>query len=128
MEPLEAGTEKNFDLFFNPCLQPQEAGTEKNFYLFCNRCLQPREVGTEKIFDLFCNSCLQPREVGTEGGSTAEEKAKLVLDDVLERLPAAFDMEEIRSRVDEFSPYVMVAIQVRWPLRTFCLAAPSSPS
>lgn len=55
---------------------------------------------------------MQPREAGGEGGTTAEEKAKLVLDDVLERLPAQFDMEEIRSRVDEVSPYIMVAIQV----------------
>ncbi len=64
---------------------------------------------------------MQPREAGGEGGTTAEEKAKLVLDDVLERLPAQFDMEEIRSRVDEVSPYVMVAIQVRTNREHFML-------
>lgn len=42
-----------------------------------------------------------------------EEKAKMVLDDLADRLPEMFDMEDIRSRVDEFTPYVMVAIQVR---------------
>ena len=35
-----------------------------------------------------------------------------MLDDLVERLPEQFDMEDIRGRVDEFSPYVMVAIQV----------------
>lgn len=35
-----------------------------------------------------------------------------VLDDLVERLPDQFDMEDIRGRVDEFTPYVMVAIQV----------------
>lgn len=35
-----------------------------------------------------------------------------VLDDIRERLPEAFDMEDIRSRVAELTPYIMVAIQV----------------
>lgn len=30
----------------------------------------------------------------------------------MEKLPELFDMEDIRSRVDEFTPYIMVAIQV----------------
>lgn len=36
-----------------------------------------------------------------------------VLDDVRERLPEPFDMEDIRSRVAELTPYIMVAIQAR---------------
>jgi hypothetical protein len=36
----------------------------------------------------------------------------MVLDDLVERLPDQFDMEDIRGRVDEYTPYVMVAIQV----------------
>lgn len=43
---------------------------------------------------------------------SAEEKAKMVLDDLGDRLPEQFDMEDVRGRVDEASPYVMVAIQV----------------
>ena len=39
-----------------------------------------------------------------------------VLDDLVERLPELFDMEDIRGRVDEFGPYVMVAIQVQHAL------------
>ncbi|KAK9808985.1 hypothetical protein WJX72_007373 [[Myrmecia] bisecta] len=61
----------------------------------------------------FCANvlCLQPREAGGEGGCSTEEKAKMVLDDLVERLPEQFDMEDIRGRVEELSPYVMVAIQ-----------------
>ncbi len=44
---------------------------------------------------------------------SVEERAKQVLDSVMERLPELFDLEEIRGRVDEFTPYVMVALQVR---------------
>ena len=36
-----------------------------------------------------------------------------MLDDLLERLPELFDLEDIRSRVDELTPYIMVAIQAR---------------
>ena len=61
----------------------------------------------------FCGSLvmLQPREGGDEGGMSVEEKAKMVLDDVVDKLPDQFDMEDIRGRVDDFTPYVMVAIQ-----------------
>lgn len=64
--------------------------------------------------EAFCNSLvlLQPSEGGGEGGMGQEEKAKMVLDDLGERLPELFDLEAIRGRVDEFTPYVMVAIQV----------------
>ena len=44
---------------------------------------------------------------------TPEERAKSVLDDLLERMPELFDLEDIRSRIDELTPYIMVAIQAR---------------
>lgn len=56
--------------------------------------------------------CL-PAAVAGEGGMSQEEKAKMVLDDLADRLPEQYDMEDIRGRVDEVTPYVMVAIQVR---------------
>jgi dynein heavy chain len=49
-----------------------------------------------------------------------EEKAKMVLDDLGDRLPDMFDMEDIRSRVDEYTPYVMVAIQVGADVTCYC--------
>lgn len=55
---------------------------------------------------------LQPREAGGEGGMSAEEKAKMTLDDIMDKLPDLFDMEDIRSKIDEVpTPYQMVAIQ-----------------
>jgi hypothetical protein len=57
-----------------------------------------------------CFGCFLP---AGEGGMSQEEKAKMVLDDLADRLPEQYDMEDIRSRVDEVTPYVMVAIQVR---------------
>ena len=63
----------------------------------------------------FCSNVLllQPREAGGDGGMSVEEKSKMVLDDLVERLPEDFDLEDIRGRVDDFTPYVMVAIQVK---------------
>ena len=41
------------------------------------------------------------------------EQAKVVLDDVLERLPEMPNLDEIRARAEEPSPYTMVALQAR---------------
>ena len=49
---------------------------------------------------------------GAAGGVGPEERAKAVLDDLRERLPEGLDMEDIRTRVAEPSPYMMVALQV----------------
>eukprot|EP00232_Nephroselmis_pyriformis_P019075 CAMPEP_0182900652 /NCGR_PEP_ID=MMETSP0034_2-20130328/28990_1 /TAXON_ID=156128 /ORGANISM="Nephroselmis pyriformis, Strain CCMP717" /LENGTH=4527 /DNA_ID=CAMNT_0025034901 /DNA_START=131 /DNA_END=13711 /DNA_ORIENTATION=+ len=54
---------------------------------------------------------LQPRDASGSGGMSVEDKAKMVLDDLVEKLPENFDMEDIRGKVDEVTPYVMVAIQ-----------------
>ena len=54
---------------------------------------------------------LQPREAGGGGGVSVEEKTKMVLDEMLEKLPEVFDMEEIRENGEDQSPYTMVAIQ-----------------
>ena len=35
----------------------------------------------------------------------------MVLDDLVERLPDKFDLEDIRGRTDDITPYIMVAIQ-----------------
>lgn len=41
---------------------------------------------------------------------STEDRAKMVLDDLLERLPEQFDLEDIRSRM-EMTPYAMVCMQ-----------------
>ena len=60
-----------------------------------------------------CSSILslQPRDGGGEEGSSVEDQAKMVLDDLVERLPDQFDLEDIRGRTDDITPYIMVAIQ-----------------
>lgn len=40
---------------------------------------------------------VQPRDVTGEGGLSEEEKARMVLEDIVERLPEAYDMEDIRA-------------------------------
>jgi hypothetical protein len=47
-----------------------------------------------------------------ESGKSLEESAKMVMDVMLEKLPEVYDMEAIRAKVEEVTPYVMVAIQV----------------
>ena len=42
---------------------------------------------------------------------STEDQAKMVLDDLLERLPEIFDMEDIRSGMEEVTPYAMVCVQ-----------------
>jgi len=74
------------------------------------------EVGFKRReAERFCAALqgLQPRQLGGEAGLSPEERAKQVLDDVAEHLPEAFDLEAIRGRVDERTPYAMVAIQAR---------------
>jgi len=63
--------------------------------------------------DALCGALqsLQPREAGGEAGASTEERARAVLDDLLERTPDDFDLEDIRGRAEEVTPYVMVAIQ-----------------
>ena len=54
---------------------------------------------------------MQPRDSAGAGGQTMDDKAKQVLDSVVEKCPDLFDMEDIRGRVEEVTPYIMVAIQ-----------------
>ena len=63
--------------------------------------------------DALCASifALQPREAGATEGMSTEDQAKMVLDDLLERLPEIFDMEDIRSGMEEVTPYAMVCVQ-----------------
>jgi len=57
---------------------------------------------------------LQPRESGATGGpaTTREEKIKTMVDDIMEKLPDPFNMHEIMGKVEERTPYVIVAFQV----------------
>eukprot|EP00095_Tigriopus_kingsejongensis_P007513 maker-scaffold103_size370364-snap-gene-1.20 protein:Tk07513 transcript:maker-scaffold103_size370364-snap-gene-1.20-mRNA-1 annotation:"dynein beta ciliary-like" len=66
---------------------------------------------SEKLFRTVFE--LQPREGGASGGpvTTREEKIKSIVDDIMEKLPDAFNMSEIMGKVEERTPYVVVAFQ-----------------
>ncbi|PNF44063.1 hypothetical protein B7P43_G16227 [Cryptotermes secundus] len=56
---------------------------------------------------------MQPRDAGASGGATVtpEEKVKQIVDEILEKLPDDFNMLEIMNKVEERTPYVIVAFQ-----------------
>ncbi|KOC63714.1 Dynein beta chain, ciliary [Habropoda laboriosa] len=56
---------------------------------------------------------MQPRDAGSSGGQTVtrEDKVKQVLDEIMEKLPEEFNMAEIMGKVEERTPYVIVAFQ-----------------
>lgn len=60
-----------------------------------------------KIINWLC------RDAGATGGATVtrEDKVKQVLDEILEKLPEEFNMSEIMGKVEERTPYVIVAFQ-----------------
>ncbi|XP_071797739.1 dynein beta chain, ciliary isoform X1 [Asterias amurensis] len=56
---------------------------------------------------------MQPRDsgAGAGGGSSREEKIKSLLDEMTEKLPDEFNMLEIMGKVEERTPYIVVAFQ-----------------
>ena len=66
---------------------------------------------SEKLFKTVFE--LQPRESGgaASGGISREEKVKTIVDDILDKIPEQFNMHDIMQRVEERTPYVIVAFQ-----------------
>uniref|UniRef100_A0A8B9HQW1 Dynein, axonemal, heavy chain 9 n=1 Tax=Astyanax mexicanus TaxID=7994 RepID=A0A8B9HQW1_ASTMX len=66
---------------------------------------------SEKLFRTVLE--MQPRDGGSgEGsGTSRDEKVKAVLEETLEKLPEEFNMVELMGKVEERSPYVVVALQ-----------------
>ncbi|KAH0560560.1 hypothetical protein KQX54_005896 [Cotesia glomerata] len=56
---------------------------------------------------------MQPRDAGDSGGQTVtrEDKVKQILDEIVEKLPEEFNMIDIMAKVEERTPYVIVAFQ-----------------
>ncbi|TMW50187.1 hypothetical protein DOY81_004746 [Sarcophaga bullata] len=56
---------------------------------------------------------MQPRDAGAAGGATVtrEDKVKQIVDEIIEKLPEEFNMIEIMNKVEERTPYVIVAFQ-----------------
>ncbi|XP_055509862.1 dynein axonemal heavy chain 17-like [Leucoraja erinacea] len=68
-------------------------------------------VISEKLFRTVLE--LQPKESAGDSttGVTREEKVKGTLDEILEKLPEAFNMQEIMGKVQDRTPYIVVAFQ-----------------
>jgi len=67
---------------------------------------------TRQADDLFAAvSDLQPRGGAGAGSMTPNERAKMMLDDILEKLPEMFVMMEVEERIDERTPYTSVFVQ-----------------
>ncbi|XP_075225795.1 dynein beta chain, ciliary-like [Lycorma delicatula] len=56
---------------------------------------------------------LQPRDSGTSGGTgvSREEKVRQLLDEILDKIPDEFNIAEMMARVEERTPYIIVAFQ-----------------
>ncbi|CAH2050780.1 unnamed protein product, partial [Iphiclides podalirius] len=56
---------------------------------------------------------MQPRDAQASGATTVtrEDKVKQMLDEIMEKLPEEFNMVEIMGKVEERTPYVIVAFQ-----------------
>ncbi|OAJ37788.1 hypothetical protein BDEG_21780 [Batrachochytrium dendrobatidis JEL423] len=54
---------------------------------------------------------MQPRDAAGGAASSKEEKVKIVLEEIMEKLPDSFNVAELIARVEERTPYISVAIQ-----------------
>ncbi|KAM8956225.1 dynein axonemal heavy chain 9 isoform 2-T2 [Lycaon pictus] len=66
---------------------------------------------SEKLFRTVLE--LQPRDshAGDRAGATREEKVKALLEEILERMTDEFNMAELMAKVEERTPYIVVAFQ-----------------
>ncbi|KAM5150816.1 dynein axonemal heavy chain 9 isoform 1-T1 [Callospermophilus lateralis] len=66
---------------------------------------------SEKLFHTVLE--LQPRDsqTGDRAGATREEKVKVLLEEILERVTDEFNIPELMAKVEERTPYIVVAFQ-----------------
>ncbi|XP_077899023.1 dynein axonemal heavy chain 9 isoform X4 [Ictidomys tridecemlineatus] len=66
---------------------------------------------SEKLFRTVLE--LQPRDsqAGDGAGATREEKVKILLEEILERVTDEFNIPELMAKVEERTPYIVVAFQ-----------------
>lgn len=56
---------------------------------------------------------MQPRDAGKGSGASfsREDKVKVILDDILDKAPEEFNLPEIMAKIEDKTPYVLVAFQ-----------------
>lgn len=63
----------------------------------------------EKMFKTILE--MQPGDSSGGAGASKEEKVKVFLDEIMEKLPDSFNVQELMARVEERTPYISVALQ-----------------
>ncbi|XP_025057963.1 dynein heavy chain 9, axonemal [Alligator sinensis] len=66
---------------------------------------------SEKLFRTVLEMQPHDTNVGEGGGATREEKVKAALDEILEKLTDEFNIPELMAKVEERTPYIVVAFQ-----------------
>ncbi|KAI5643131.1 dynein heavy chain and region d6 of dynein motor domain-containing protein [Phthorimaea operculella] len=56
---------------------------------------------------------MQPRDAGAAagGGASKEETVRGILDDIMDRVPEPFNLAELMAKVEELTPFTIVALQ-----------------
>ncbi|KAL0221332.1 hypothetical protein RCL1_001186 [Eukaryota sp. TZLM3-RCL] len=116
------------DLFEEALLAPGFAAPVPSPYEYYIEYLNTMPVETPELFGLHPNAeiryltvltnslfntiqDLQPRQGLAAGVVSREEKAREILEDILEKLPPEFDMHDLYSRVESLNPYISVCLQ-----------------
>ncbi|XP_060805137.1 dynein beta chain, ciliary [Amyelois transitella] len=66
---------------------------------------------SERLFKVVFE--MQPRDTGAQagGGATKEEMVRYILDDIMDRVPEPFNLQELMGKVEELTPFTIVALQ-----------------
>ncbi|CAK8695850.1 unnamed protein product [Clavelina lepadiformis] len=115
------------DLFLAPGYPVPPNMDYMGYHEYIDECLPPEspylyglhpnaEIGvltttSENLFRTLLE--MQPKDSGAggAGGVTREEKVKTLLDEILEKLPEEFNILELLSKVEDRTPYIVVAFQ-----------------
>ena len=54
---------------------------------------------------------LQPRSGGLGSGTSIQDKSKVILDDIMDKMPDMFEVSEVLERIEERNPFINVFLQ-----------------
>ncbi|XP_022817840.1 dynein beta chain, ciliary-like [Spodoptera litura] len=66
---------------------------------------------SERLFKVVFE--MQPRDTGAQagGGMSKDEQIRMLLEDIMDRIPEPFNLAELMGKVEELTPFTIVAIQ-----------------
>ena len=107
--PMPNPAENNYDAYRAYIEEKMPLEDPTMYGLHANAGIGNLLNSTTVLFDTIMT--LQGAGGGGAGGSKMETVVGRIVEDYLERLPEDFNMFEIRSRITEKSPYVLVVLQ-----------------